>query len=147
LSAKLSVAVSLLMSGLTAAALAQSNIGELLDKGGKKVIKADFDALLPLRVKYKWPQGGGDGDLVYAADGTLQGTESHWRSRSDSPTTGTWTFDDNGRWCIKKSLIAWNTTTDLCWYLFQAGDRYFMSQADIDRSARIAPIESIAKVE
>lgn len=135
-------ALAFLATMLAPVANAQSNLGELLDKGGKKLLKADYIALAPFRVKFEWPQGGGEGDLVYAANGTLTGTEYHYPSRSESPSVGTWTVDDSGSWCIKKKLEAWNTTFDRCWYTFRLGDEYFGTLSDTDRNARVGKVKS-----
>lgn len=140
-------AVAFLAMMLATVANAQSNLGELLDKGGKKLLKADYIALAPFRVKYEWFQGGGEGDLVYAANGTLTGTEYHYPSRSESPAVGTWTADDSGKWCIKKNMAAWNSNTDRCWYTFQLGDEYFGTLSDTDRNARIGKIKSVSKLQ
>jgi hypothetical protein len=124
--------------------LAQSTVGELLDKGGKKLTGADYAAMTPLRTKYVWPQGGGEGDLVYLADGTLSGSEYQYSSRSESPATGTWTADDEGKWCMKKHMTLWNSRTDRCWYTYQLGSEFYGSASD-DRAARVAKIKSFAK--
>ena len=62
---------------------AQSTVGELLDKGGKKLLKEDYAAMFPYAMKYWWPQGDGEGDLLVRADGTLSGTEYHYQRRGD----------------------------------------------------------------
>jgi hypothetical protein len=129
---------------LAGGASAQSNLGDLLDKGGQKMMKADYMAMAPFRIKYVWPQGGGEGDLLYNGDGTLAGSEYHYSSRSESPAVGTWTVDDNGKWCMKKSMATWNSKTDMCWYMFKAGDQYFGSASDGDRTARVARFKSLA---
>jgi hypothetical protein len=119
------------------AAMAQSNLGDLLDKGAKKLGKEDYLAMMPFKVKYVWPNRGGEGDLVFNADGTLSGTEFHYPSRSESPAVGTWTVDDGGKWCIKKSMAVWNSKTDQCWYSFRQGDDYWGTFSDTDRAARL----------
>ncbi|MGP1680059.1 MAG: hypothetical protein ACTS6J_23240 [Burkholderiales bacterium] len=139
------VVLAVLATMLATVANAQSNLGELLDKGGSKMLKADYIALAPFRVKYVWFQGGGEGDLVYAANGTLTGTEYHYPSRSESPAVGTWTVDDSGKWCIKKNLEAWNSKTDVCWYSFRLGDEYFGTLSETDRNARVGKIKSVSR--
>ncbi len=138
-------ALAFLATMLATGANAQSNLGELLDKGGKKLLKADYIALAPFRVKYVWFQGGGEGDLVYAANGTLTGSEYHYPSRSESTAVGTWEVDDSGKWCIKKNLEAWNSKTDVCWYSFRLGDEYFGTLSDTDRNARVGKIQSVSR--
>lgn len=138
-------ALAFLATMLATVANAQSNLGELLDKGGNKLLKADYTALAPFRLKYKWLQGGGEGDLVFAANGTLTGSEYHYPSRSESTAVGTWTVDDSGRWCIKKNLETWNTKTDMCWYSFRLGDEYFGALSETDRNARVGKIQSVSR--
>jgi hypothetical protein len=136
--------VSLALVSCAFPAASQSTVGDLLDKGGKKLIKADYDSLAPFRVTYIWPQGGGEGDLVYKADGTLAGSEYQYSSRSESPATGTWSADADGKWCQKKHMTLWNSRTDRCWYTWQLGDVYFGS-AGTDRGERIGKLKSLAK--
>jgi hypothetical protein len=136
--------IGMLFVALAAPGFAQSTVGELLDKGGKKLVKADYDALAPFRTVYVWPQGGGEGDLVYKPDGTLSGSEYQYSSRSESPAVGTWNADDEGKWCIKKHMTTWNSRTDRCWYTWQLGTDFYGS-AETDRSARIAKLKSVAK--
>lgn len=136
--------VCLLLAAAAAPSLAQSTVGELLDKGGKKLLKADYDALVPFRVTYLWPQGGGEGDLIYKGDGTLAGSEYQYSSRSESPATGTWTADDEGKWCLKKHMTLWNSRTDRCWYTYRLGEIFYGSAAE-DRGARIAKMKSFSK--
>jgi hypothetical protein len=130
---------------LCASVLAQSTVGELLDKGGRKLVKDDYQALVPFRVQYAWPNRQGEGDLVYAADGTLTGFE-YTMQGAQSPATGTWTIADDasGKWCIKKFMINWNARTDQCWYSWKLGDDYYGSLGD-DRGARVMKVKSFAK--
>ena len=125
-----------LLLGASFSALGQSTVGELLEKGGKKLLKEDYAALVPFRNVYQWPNRQGEGDLVFAADGTLSGSEYHNSSRSTSPATGTWVVDENGKSCIKKFMQLWNTRTDQCWYGWKLGEDYYGSLGD-DKDAKV----------
>ncbi len=125
-------------------AQAQSTVGELLDKGGKKLMKEDYSAMVPFRVAYQWPNRQGEGDLVYAADGTLTGEEYHYSSRSTSPATGTWVVDESGKWCLKKFMQVWNSRTDQCWYSWKLGNDYFGSLGE-DKDTRVMKVKSFVK--
>lgn len=127
-----------------AAASAQSTVGELLDQGGQKLLKTDYAQMAPFRVKYIWFQGGGEGDILFNADGTLSGSEYHYSSRSETPATGSWTVDETGKWCVKKNLSVWNRNTDVCWYGFRSGDQYYGTLSE-DRAARVGKIKSLAR--
>lgn len=135
-----------LLATATPLAQAQSTVGELLDKGGSKLLKADYDALMPARVQYRWPNGQGEGDLVMTADGKITGTEYHFSSRSDSPAVGTWTVAEDGKVCTPKEMKAWGRRTDLCWYTFRMGSDSFMS-ATSDRDGKLLKIKSLASAQ
>ena len=125
---------------------AQSNVGELMDQGGKIVTRDAQMALAPFRYQYVWPNRLGEGDLIFKADGTLDGTEDHYSSRTTSPAVGTWTVDEAGKQCVKKTLSAWNTKSDLCWWPYQLGDKFFVSNTN-ERTGRLSPVKSVTKLQ
>ncbi len=129
---------------ICAAAQAQT-VGNLLDKGAKQLMKEDYAAMMPLRIRYQWPQGGGEGDLVFAGDGTLSGSEYQFASSSESPAVGTWTVDDSGKWCMKKTMARWKVNTDKCFVTYRQGDDHYGAAADSDRSSRTSKYKSFGK--
>ncbi|MES2974595.1 MAG: DUF995 domain-containing protein [Pseudomonadota bacterium] len=136
------IACATALAALTAQA---QTVGELLDKGAKPLTKEDYAALMPLKIRYGWPQGGGEGELVFAADGTLSGSEYQFSSRSESPAVGTWTVDDSGKWCMKKSMTLWKTNTDRCWITYRMGTDYYGGFAEGDRNSRTAKYKGFGK--
>ncbi len=138
--------VATLASSLSFSSLAQSTVGELLDKGGKQWQKADYEGMFPARLQYRWPNGQGEGDLVFTADGQLSGSEYHYASRSESPATGTWKVEDDGKFCAPKEMKAWRSRTNLCWYSFRLGDEQFMSLTT-ERDAKLLKIKALSKVQ
>jgi hypothetical protein len=148
---RLSPSVSVLPAGLVVLALsagvchAQSTVGEITDKGGALLLRADIEALMPARVQYRWPNGQGEGDLVLTADGQLSGTESHYASRSDSPAVGTWKVAEDGKLCTPKEMKAWNRKTDLCWYMLRLGGDLFMA-ASPEKDVKVLKLKSFAKL-
>jgi hypothetical protein len=135
---------TVVLLGASFSAIGQSTVGELLEKGGKKLLKDDYTALAPFRVVYQWPNRQGEGDLVYLADGTLSGSEYHNSSRSTSPATGTWVADENGKWCMKKFMQLWNSRTDQCWYGWKLGDDYYSGLSE-DKDAKVMKVKSVVK--
>ncbi len=129
---------------VASSAFARSTVGELLDKGASKLSKEDYAALTPFRVVYQWPNRQGEGDLLYAADGTVAGSEFHYPSRSASPATGTWTVDDGGKWCIKKFMQSWDSRTDQCWFSWKLGDDYYGSLGE-EKNTKVIKVKSFAK--
>lgn len=132
---KWSLAACLL--AFSAGAAAQSTLGELLDKGGKKVAKEEYLAAFPANFKYVWPNRQGEADLHYTPDGKISGSEYHYHSQSTSPATGTWTVDEVGKWCASKSFSVWNTSFNGCFFGFRLGEQYFFAASDSDRDAKL----------
>ncbi|MES2960312.1 MAG: hypothetical protein V4792_19140 [Pseudomonadota bacterium] len=130
----------------TSSAAAQSTVGELLDKGAKKILKEDYLAMMPMRLQYQWPNRQGEGDLVFRADGSLSGSEYHYASRSESPATGTHELEDDGKWCMKKHMPVWNSRTDQCWHNYKLGDDYYGAFSD-DKGARAIKVKSVSRVQ
>lgn len=136
---KFQVAVCLLL--WVVSAQAQNNLGELLDKGAKKLGKNEYVAALPATFSFVWPNKQGEAELLYKLDGTLSGHERHYQSNSTSASTGTWTIDETGKWCSNKSLEAWGTTFKGCVFGFTLGDEYFFSASDSDRDSRVLAVK------
>lgn len=124
---------------------AQSTVGELLEKGGKQISKADWLEATPLRLQTKWPNGQGEEELFFSEDGKISGTGHHYGSRSDSPASGQWKVEDDGKVCTPKTFTAWNSTTNLCWYFFKLGDSFYGAQKT-EASSKIGKINTFEKV-
>lgn len=136
-----------LLSSFCVAANAQSNVGELLEKGGKQLTKTDWLETVPLRLQTKWPNGQGEEELLLSEDGKITGTGHHYGSRSDSPASGQWKVEEDGKVCTPKSFTAWNSSTNLCWYFFKLDDNYYAGQKTEANSkvGKINKLEKIAK--
>jgi hypothetical protein len=129
---------------LAQTANAQTTVGELLEKGGKQLSKADLLDMMPMRYQGKWPNNQGEEELFFTEDGKISGSGYHYGSRSSSPATGQWTVEDDGKFCTPKTFSAWNSSTNLCWYIYQSGDAYFGTQKT-DAGSRLGKINSIGK--
>lgn len=139
------VLLTALALNLASTAHAQSTVGELLEKGGKQLSKADMLEMMPMRYQGKWPNNQGEEELFFSEDGKITGTGYHYGSRSSSPANGQWAVEDDGKFCTPKTFVAWNSSTNLCWYIYQSGDAYFGSPKT-DPSSRVGKINSIGKV-
>jgi hypothetical protein len=118
-------------------AYGQTTLGELLDKGGKKLLKTEFVAMLPASLSGVWPDGKGEADVMFKPDGTFSGSARHYSSNSTSGSYGTWDMDENGKSCIVEKLPGWNTTHKGCTFRFLLGDQLFSSPSDSDRNAKV----------
>lgn len=127
-------AFAIAFSGCT---FAQTTLGELLDKGAKKLFKPEFVALLPGSVSGVWPDGKGEVDVVFKPDGTFSGNARHYASGSTSGSYGTWDMDENGKSCIVEHLPGWNTTHKGCTFRFLFGNDLYSSSSDSDRDAKV----------
>ena len=137
--------LALALMALCGAALAQSTVGELQEKGGTALSKADILELMPARLETQWPNRQGEEVLFFSADGKITGTGYHYSSRTESPANGNWRVEDDGKFCTPKSFTAWNSSTNLCWYVFKLGSDYFASPKT-DADAKIGKMKSVAKV-
>jgi hypothetical protein len=126
-------------------ALAQTTVGELLEKGGKQTTKAEIIALMPMRTQSKWPNGQGEEELFFSVDGKITGTGTHFQSGTNSPVEGTWTVDETGKFCVPKRFTKWGTGTNLCWYGFKLGESSFVA-LKTDSDSKLFKTNSVSKV-
>lgn len=131
--------------GLATLAHAQSTVGELLEKGGKPMAKADLLQMMPLRIQTKWLNGQGEEELFFSVDGKITGTGHHYGSRSDSPAQGEWRLEDDGKMCTPKTFTAWNTHTTACWYFYSVGNDFYATQKT-ETNSRIGRVNAMVKV-
>ena len=123
-------------------ATAQSNLGELLDAGAKKLSPVEFKEEVVQRVIVgPTPSGHGNLELMYVNNGEIQGLGVYPPTfGSPQPIRGEWTTDDNGRVCT--SMQIGNAAPLLilprrCQFWFKYGEQYFYSDSDSDRHARV----------
>lgn len=142
-----SIQWSIALAGLAlgAGAFAQNTVGELLEKGGKQITKAEIMASMPLRIQQKWPNGQGEEELFFSVDGKITGTGSHYSSRTDSPAEGTWAVEEDGKFCTPKKFTKWGSSTNLCWYVFRLDENSF-SALKTDADTKIFKSNSVTKV-
>jgi hypothetical protein len=131
------VAVAVTTLACLGTAHGQSTLGEILDKGAKKLTYEDFVAMLPATSFAAWSWGGGESKVVYKADGTFSGNALHYPSRTTSPSYGTWKVDETGKFCVDEKLPAWNQSNQDCSFRFEVGGEQFDSPSDTDRSAKL----------
>jgi hypothetical protein len=130
-------------------AVAQSKLGELLDVGAKKLSADEFRQELVQRVLVGPTPTGGNLEMMYAANGSVEG----WGAANPTATytaagvglRGEWTLDGAGRTCTSLRIggvgsYPGGTSTPLpprCQFWFKYKEQYFLSDSDTDRSARV----------
>jgi hypothetical protein len=123
-------------------ATAQSNLGELLDAGAKKLTVEEFKNEVAQRVIVGPTATGGKLELLYAHTGVIQGLGTYMDVTSQRLATisGEWTTDDNGRVCTSMTIGGGVTAMMLpprCQFWFKYAEQYFLSDSDSDRKARV----------
>lgn len=113
--------------------LAQSNLGEVMDKGGTKLSKQDLHALIPGALWQSTTASGIAFKIDMKADQTLVGTGTN--AKGSGPVTGSWAINDQGQLCTKTLIVNFRQTTEACVHVFKLGSDYFGSVSDRDRAA------------
>jgi len=128
---------------------AQSNLGELLDAGGRMLLPDEFKLELVQRVVVGPTPTGGTLEVMYTTNGSVQGKGSYpglvglQRFRDESPIAGEWRIDDKGRVCtamrISPAAGSVLILAPRCQSWFKYDQKYFLSDSDWDRSAKVLP--------
>lgn len=119
-----------------ASALAQGNLGELLDMGARQIPKDELVRLLSglTMSGESFGNQGGSIRFEYKADGSVSG---HLRTADgrEFPSSGTWTVDDSGKFCRDMARANGSKWGD-CRYFFKLADGFYAAQSG-DRSTKI----------
>jgi hypothetical protein len=117
-------------------ALAQSNVGELLAMGGKKLSDDELKSALIGNTLTGATSIGGSFEIAYKTDGSIIGKMSDPR-RVDTIVNGTWGIDDNGKLCTELRYENWNATEKRCGFVFRYAGGYFASTPDANPSTAV----------
>ena len=127
-------------------ALAQTNLGQLLDSGAVKVSAADFKQEIVGRAVVGPARGvysaTSTQEVVYLEGGVIRGSgaSSVFGGMSGGGQTfvieGTWTIDERDRVC-QTTRLGSMVLAPRCQYWFKQSDKYFFADSDSDRSALI----------
>ena len=127
------------------AAVAQTNLGELLDAGAKPLSAEDFKREVIQRTIFGPTASGGSLEVMYAANGSIAGTGTPLQApkvlfTSYQPVSGEWRIDDDGRICTAMRITSSYGQVVLpqrCQVWFKYGDDYFIADSDSDRRVRV----------
>ena len=140
------VAGILWASGVSSA-LAQTNVGQLLDSGAVQLSAADFKQQIVGRFLVGPARGGTQftsslWELVYLADGSIRGSgaANMFGGMTGGGQTfvieGTWTIDERNRIC-QTTRSGGVVLAPRCQYWFKQADKYYFADSDWDRSALV----------
>ena len=108
-------------------AMAQANLGELLEQGAKRLDKAEVQALLVGATLSGPTTTGGDVRLEVKADGSLSGNIRGVRSYG---VMGTWKLEDDGQFCTDlTSAGSRSMQIASCNHYYRRGRDYFAVDA------------------
>lgn len=125
-------------------ASAQTNLGELLDAGATKMSTNEFRRDLVDKVLVGPGPSGNALELVYLNDGQIQGVGANTMMGGEfAPNVqygvrGSWTVQDTAKICASM-WIGRVTLPAHCQYWYSFDGRYYQSDSDSDRSARVLP--------
>jgi hypothetical protein len=126
----------------SASALAQNNLGELIDMGGKKLSKEESVAALSGANVSGQARDGALFQSDYKADGTYAGAFVSPQNKRNGSTYGKWIVDDTGKVCVDGSIRLYEVQPQKnCLFYFKNGDQYYISPSDSDRGAFVAKRE------
>lgn len=115
---------------------AQSNVGELLDKGGKQLSKEEILEKLKNGGKFSGStRSGASLNLELKVDKSLSGNASS--PRGTTGVFGTWEVEDSGRVCVNYVLQALNNRDQACSYQYLLGSERFSAKGT-DRSESVS---------
>lgn len=113
-------------------------LGDMLDKGATRATRADMLTFLQLGgpPKVLTSPAGGRTSISYKADGTFDGTVQFGTASSRS--TGRWTVEDNGRFCVDEKLLDWNKQAFKCYFMYHLNDQVLVIESMTEN--RLAPV-------
>jgi hypothetical protein len=131
-------------------AVAQSNLGELLDAGAKKLSPEEFKDEVVQQVTMGPTATGGSLQVMYASNGMISGTGSYGTVGAATgfalaPINGEWTIDEVGRLCTSMRIGGGAgggagpgaILPVRCQFWFKYADQYFLSDSDSDRRTKV----------
>lgn len=136
---KLLLAIALMLAA--SLAVAQSNLGELLDAGGRKLSGQEFKQELVGRPIAGPTASGANIEVIYIDNGRIIGAgfASVLGGATGGAATyaveGSWTIDDSEKICT--SIQLGKVFLPRCQFWFKSGEQYYLSDSDSDRQARV----------
>jgi len=136
----------------TSFATAQNNLGELLDAGGKKLSAQEFQEQLVQRLLVGPTAAGINLEMIYTANGLVAGGGTAPGGIGRASLGGQWRIDASGKICTSMKVggplasgapigsgLEGVVLPERCQSWYRLGERYFLSDSDIDRDAKVLP--------
>ena len=118
-------------------AAGQQTLGAVLDAGGKQLSAKEFETEIVQRVVVGPSPTGGELEIMYASKGTIAGAGKHPQLTINFMRIGgEWKLDEAERACSKMHIGGF-TLPYRCQHWFKLADKYYVSDSDLDRSAKV----------
>jgi hypothetical protein len=119
--------------------VAQGDLGALLDRGATKLSVGEFKENLVQIVLVGGTDSGGNLEIMYAANGVVQGVGTHplFTGLPLGKIYGEWAIDDAGRICTTNARIGKISLRDRCQFWFKVDGQYFVADSDSNRRAEV----------
>jgi len=118
-------------------AAAQQSLGAVLDAGGKRLSAKEFETEIVQRVVVGPAPTGGELEMMYVSNGSIVGSGRHpLFSYNLTAIAGEWKLDEAGRAC-SSMRIGGLRLPERCQHWYKLGDKYYVSDSDLDRSAKV----------
>ena len=128
-------------------ACAQKTLGDVLDAGGMLMSFEQFKQEIVLETVTGPTPTGATIEVVYGRNGIIAGVGSvvpasqSIGALAQPRVSGQWEGGENNSVCVVMRIVgtvgAPGQLPRRCQYWFKAGDRYFLSDSDTDRQARV----------
>ena|SRR5437879_4097781 len=135
--------IGILVATCVSPALAQTNVGQLLDSGAAKLSAEDFKRQIVGRFLVGPIRSGseiGSQEIVYLDGGVIRGSGTQYpvgvAPGSTFAIEGTWTIDERDRVC-QSTQVGSVVLAPRCQFWFNQSNRYFVADSDTDRSAKV----------
>jgi hypothetical protein len=126
--------VLMLFAASTVSAQEPANLGELIDKGAKRLDATELKALLAGATASGTAMNGRSSfELTYANDGTANGRIYGIRVDQAPGMMGTWKVDDKGQICVDLMTMTFGASKG-CSSYYSLNNAYYSAASD-DRSA------------
>ena len=139
LTTKPALGIALLL--LAPLAVAQSNLGQLLDAGAKRLSPEEFREEVVQRVLVGSMASETRIELIYASSGQISGRGANAAGPTTVELGGDWRIDESGKICSSMRVTgAGGASAALparCQFWFKYKEDYFVSDSDWDRSAPV----------
>jgi hypothetical protein len=123
------------LAGAAGAAQAEATLGDLMDRGARRLDAQEIRALGDVRILQQAPDA--DAYMTLRADGSVVGMVHNKQGFGSSEAGGRWEVDAGGRRCSQVELPAFGTRVQHCGYTFQLGRELFFAASANERSAHV----------